>query len=535
MTNNDEELEKLLPRLVLDDTDSRREALADIDEKHTSEAQGINVDYMFYIENLKDSDFSKKSFRIEPLYADIFKKIKEIFTETDDYDLLFIIDYVKKTSIIKASKDLSRESRQEYYNYCVGLADRYIPIISLDIDHKLISIAEKKLLLNQVYMDTKNKIELDCLNGNIENNKIKDLDNKYSNNKTELKKELCNYIMLWIHAYRFLKARQQLLSLNKDVVAFSHRYQGWSKPRQKINDVLDIEFKTNFGYGNSSYFYLLLVYKGVKIYPFMDWINYKYAEASEMEGYSEQFHEKLVHVRVYKGKKIITKEIVIEQYFWDQAFDRLVVACNICEKSSEDFINIYIISALKGLVSALELMIDEDDTILNGKYRDFDFGFTKFAGIEEYMKEVKLMSVKGSMISKTLDFVGDITKLEEIISVSSYINDIESLNKRILPMLEKTIFSCEKIMSYMGKRFDDYEKEIIDIWKNQGLEEYTKKYKAKKLTGKESIIFDELQEKHNKLSELKGKAKQDLDHSRSLLKSIERYIVNIKNYFNTTK
>lgn len=292
MTCSNQEIEKLLPRLLLDDNDSRREALADIDEKYISDAKGINVDYIFYIENLKNTEFSKARFRIEPLYAEIFSEIKKMFDDVELYSVQPIIDFISKTDIPKISKILSVETRQEYFNYCIGLSDRYVPIIPLDISHKLHSTNEKSLLLEQVYLDEKNKIGLDTSTQSEKSEKTDSLQKKYLNNKTELKKELCNYIMLWIHAYRFLKARQQLLSTNKNVVAFSHRYQGWSKPRQKINEVLEIEFKSNFGYGNSSYFYLILVYRGVQIYPFMDWINYKYAEASEMEGYSERFHKR---------------------------------------------------------------------------------------------------------------------------------------------------------------------------------------------------------------------------------------------------
>lgn len=535
MTNIDGEIEKLLPRLLLDSADSRRESIASIEKKHTSEAKGVNVDHIFYIENLKGSVFSKNIFAVEPLYIDLFNEIKNIYPQIESYSLHPIIDLIRKSGVIESSKELSKESRQEYFNYCVGLSDRYIPIIPLDINQKITSIVDMQSHLDKVHLDYKNNIKNELLDKYVEDQRLEKLNKGYLNNSTELKKELCNYTMLWIHAYRFLKARQQLLSMNKNVVAFSHRYQGWSKPRQKINEVLDIEFKTNFGYGNSSYFYLLLIYKGIKIFPYMDWINYKYAAASEMEGYSARFHKKVVEEKVYKGRKVSTERLVIKQEFWEQAFNSLVVACNISERSSEEFIDIYIISALQGLVSALESIIDEEDTILNNKYRDFEFGFTAFDDIKDSMRRVKLMSVKGSMISKTLDFIGEITKLEEIVNVSSYVDDIESLNRRILPMLEKTILSCEEIMSYMDIRFKGFEDEIVDIWKKQGLEEYTKRHKNKSLTVQEGIVFNNLQEKHSRISTLKGKAKQDLDNSRKILKSIEYYIINIKNYFDATK
>jgi len=42
------------------------------------------------------------------------------------------------------------------------------------------------------------------------------------------------------------------------ILAFSHRRVGWSEKPYQIDENFSIEFKTNFGYGNSSYFYTKL-------------------------------------------------------------------------------------------------------------------------------------------------------------------------------------------------------------------------------------------------------------------------------------
>ena len=102
-------------------------------------------------------------------------------------------------------------------------------------------------------------------------------------------------------------------------------------------------------------------------------------------------------------------------------------------------------------------------------------------------------------------------------------------------MLEKSILSYKEVMDYLEERYKNFEKEIIDIWKNQGLEGLTQKNKAQSLSVEESILFQKLQDKHSKISKLKGEAQEDLGNGRRLLKSIERYIINIKTYFNTNK
>lgn len=49
----------------------------------------------------------------------------------------------------------------------------------------------------------------------------------------------------------------------------AHRRVGWKVPEKKLNDHLSVRFDTNFGYGQKSYFYIMLIYKGVEIIPGM--------------------------------------------------------------------------------------------------------------------------------------------------------------------------------------------------------------------------------------------------------------------------
>ena len=71
--------------------------------------------------------------------------------------------------------------------------------------------------------------------------------------KNTVNKDICAYIALWIHAYRFLKSRESCLEDRRNILC-SHRFYGWTKPIYSLDSNFKIEFKTNFGYGDSNYF-----------------------------------------------------------------------------------------------------------------------------------------------------------------------------------------------------------------------------------------------------------------------------------------
>ena len=49
----------------------------------------------------------------------------------------------------------------------------------------------------------------------------------------------------------------------KYILAFSHRRVGWSFPNLQLSNEFEVIFKTNFGYGSSSYFFTNIKYKKI--------------------------------------------------------------------------------------------------------------------------------------------------------------------------------------------------------------------------------------------------------------------------------
>lgn len=528
---NIEDERLLIDNLINNEDDTRIQSIAKISNQHTFNAKGINIDHILYLEQVENKSYKVQEFPIPKLFDEIFTTISDYASNGSTQDFEEIIGFIISSELITASRSLVAQSKSDSFNYCIALSDKYIPIIYINLEQRLNDLLEKKIYLEKVYQDKCTAI----LNAEGKNDiskaeELKDTELKFINNLREIKNELCKYTVLWIHAYRFLEARKQLLN-SRNVIAFSHRYKGWSKPRFKVNNNLSVEFKTNFGYGLSSYFYLLLIFKGVQIFPFMDWINYQFAQVSEMENYSERYHQIVEQKATGKNGTYIKRKMIIEQEFWEEAFKDLEKACNVCEEDPKKFIDGYVLSALNSLVSKLEEVIDSNDEKLNEKYRDFDNGFSIKHIPEEYVKEIVLISVKGALISGTLNFIDQITKLKEFIATERYVKRIEGLNLRLLPLLEDSIPNFQKHIAELASKSNKLKDELIDIWNNQGLKELKQKSKFKKLELPEANELKRLEEEHRSLSGKKNKIDQEVKHISSLLKTIERYVWAIENYF----
>ena len=292
MSNSNIEDERLLiDNLINNEDESRIQTIAKISDQHTFNAKGINIDYILYLEQVENKSYKVQKFPIFKFFDEIFLTVSKYASNRSIQDFEEIVGFIISSELITASRSLVVQSKSDSFNYCIALSDKYIPIIYINLEQRLNNLLEKKIYLEKVYHDRRTTI----LNSEHESetNKtknLKEIEVKFTNSLKEIKSELCKYIVLWIQCYRFLEARKQLLN-SRNVIAFSHRYKGWSKPRFKVNNNLSVEFKTNFGYGLSSYFYLLLIFKGVQIFPFMDWINYQFAQVSEMENYSKRYHQ----------------------------------------------------------------------------------------------------------------------------------------------------------------------------------------------------------------------------------------------------
>ena len=217
---------------------------------------------------------------------------------------------------------------------------------------------------------------------------------------------------LWNKAYSMKKAHEKCFKKNKDIIALSHRNSGWSNPAYKLTENFSLEIKTNFGYGNASYFYIMITYKGIPIVPFTDWIHYGFVNAFEMINF--------------------TKSFPLNDIYWIDAMEYARNACNLSLIDEVKFVKIYLVDECENLISGLkEILISESITVKR---------FRRNHIVNEYIRNhAALMIFRSEKISGTLDFITKLKEYSNIITVNHYIKEIEEINQNFRPTLEKLI------------------------------------------------------------------------------------------------
>ncbi len=202
---------------------------------------------------------------------------------------------------------------------------------------------------------------------------------------------------------------------NDDTVfAFSHQEKGFLDPAFKLGDDFNVIYKTNFGYGMSSYFYTCIQYKGIDIIPYSDLIKFKYANTSKIIKYTRN-HE-------------------LENSSWSEAFDLTKNLFNHSVIKPTTFVNEWIINECKEMVSGLEYLLNKNN--------------------DHEIKERELLEFKGEKISGSLLFLDKIKELTIFSKekITSYIERIKNCNLNIYPLLKSEIITLKEELNELDKQ-----------------------------------------------------------------------------------
>lgn len=515
---------------------------------HTFNAAGVNVDYLLLLKfKSATNSVASAKFVIADLYDDVFKNVSYIHTvgEFGD-DGLDVVRYLDTVDLVQFSEELSNSVKDEYFNYCVDVSDRYQPKIFINMKEQLNIFLKTISFLHQLrsssyfYNASKKKVlDRSSIKDDVELSDELEAEIELSAHESYIaalkviNEDVCAYIILWLHAYRFSQSRIEC-SKNKENIVFSHRYYGWSQPLYSLNKDFQIEFKTNFGYGYSSYFYLVMYYKGIQIFNFLDWVDYGIADLSQMHKYSIKYTDQPLDDEKELGQTNKRNESISNE-LWVQAIEDAKEACNLYLGREDAFIRKHIIDNLDGMVSRLEKIIDTNDIEINKKYRSSEYKFSSYCFSKEEVSKVKSMNVKGYMISGVLGFIDQVLNLEEVISVQSYLERILSLNKRLKPMLESEILRNEEMKRKIESEVKKTKDAMIAIWTvgdgSSSLKDLTSMEKRGGLSPDVEPVFKRLKGEHERLSLKNSHVMQDYDNINKLLKNIARYTFNIEQYF----
>lgn len=438
--------------MLISDLHSKK--FSNIEKSYTFEAEGTNIDYILLVA-LEDNGVSTRSSKIiiDKLHDDIFKKIKEAYENSDfGDDGLRIVNYLRESRIVNISSTIRQQAKNNFFNYCIKLSDRHQPEIDIDIKNNLDMYHSKISKANTLYKDgffyqsEKEKTDFKDTDDNLisienRNQIMNKADELFKKLRESLSKDLCTYIILWLHAYRFLKARQAV-SGKKENILYSHKYRGWSQPRYRLDQDLEIEFNTNFGYGRSSYFHLIIIYKNIHLVNFIDWIDYRVKGVSQIKKYTRRYQRSIA--------KAGAENEFINDDNWEEAIEEADSMCQTYLNDYNEFINNFVLNSLENMISVLEEIIDINIVSgeFNKKHRLFEDTFESklYKDCSPMIANSVVMSVKGSKISGALELISNILELDGFFSINEHISRIKNLNIRMYPLIMKEIKLVPELM-----------------------------------------------------------------------------------------
>lgn len=530
---NDEIIDEILRRLSLIN------GFNEIKTSETYKASGINFDYLLTLKMIQGR-IVLSQFPIAKHFSEIFESVTNILTSDQIASTEILQDFIRNCELIDVSNRLYQETNNEFLNYCIELDSRYLPDIPTLIPNKLINLQDKLSYANQLY--TSGEYEKYCK----KDRRITEQD-IYQEIIKNLNRDFANYILTWIHGYRISMAIRECRS-QEGLIAFSHRYKGWALPEHQVNANFRLNFRTNFGYGRSSHFFILLNYKGVQIFPFMDWLNYQFVEVSQLARYSKMIHEWETVKKLYNSQGKTTtyskEEVVIKQEFWQTAMDYILEAANMAITDENAFITKYIVEPIENLVNELNLLLSDDSESIVLTYPKFNENFELKSLDEEgnlLFKKLYLMDAKAEKISGALQFIDEFRKLTLIIeNPELYVKRVESINQQFRPLLDNYLPQANGLAIKLNDSIQELRLKLASIYQGSdsivGLkimqqeeskmssQDFNKKYPK----------FEEFKKEYKALLESKNKSEQEFKSVTKLVNNIRRYINNMEKYFSNT-
>lgn len=264
--------------------------------------------------------------------------------------------------------------------------------------------------------------------------------------------------------YKYLsQARQYILAwyyyntldrLNNDgsIVLCSLDYKGIRTLEVDISDDLAVSISTNFGFGEASYFFLCLKYKGVLIIPYSHLVKYYFADMRDLVRYTRNY--KPCHSS------------------WDDLFRFIEEAANLLTDDKDAFIKTFILDEIDEMVNGLDSLINDP---LNYLYHSSAFAdglspssFLTVRNIraEEvllyrlYPNEMQL-TVKVEKVTGALAFLDNLKLVTELIpTITGYISKIKKLTKKIVPEIEVTLNNLPQRINELKKTIESESKRL---------------------------------------------------------------------------
>lgn len=250
-------------------------------------------------------------------------------------------------------------------------------------------------------------------------------------------------------AKRFICAYNYTQTLNsvkrmKDVRMYSTDTLGWSDFSYKVTDAISISLGTNFGYGTSSYFHLVVRFNGIEILPYSYITRYYFANIRDLKRYTRRYEA--------------------THDSWNTAFDFVAKTANFANASPRKFLEEWVLNEVKEMVHGLHAILEdprftvEDWINKAGKDTDCDYLTVRNMYADEkkcfsvYPEEMT-MAVQAEKITGALEFLENLSSLAtHIPDIDDFISEIKRMAVCVIPRLDAMVRTLNSKLAELRKQ-----------------------------------------------------------------------------------
>ncbi len=388
------------------------------------EEQGINKDYLLLLVN-NNGYIDTTNISIDKHFEHETIELQNLCKGSED-NIDKIIQFIHAK--------LKPKLPNKVFNYCQELD---LPFQSVHVN---IEDAIKDLIFQRDLIYTNQRLA-------IESEKEYNFEEKFYAFKYDIREK----IELWFQVFDIDFAYEKAKKI-PNMLVYSHRISGWSNPAYKLTNDINLQIKTNFGYGRASYFFSILKFKNIQIIPFSEWIKYQYAKYSDIIRYTKDFSVR-ESIMINGTQRLVN--IKIENSFWIDAISYTQNAANLSLTDENAFIKKYIIDECEEMIHGLE------NIYKNSKLNFYNRSHILYEkrNVHMYNVDIKgyeLIDFRTEKIIGALDFIDKISEYDTIISTKIYRDKIQELTYKFIPNVYTALKNQRKELFWAENDYKDF-------------------------------------------------------------------------------
>lgn len=263
----------------------------------------------------------------------------------------------------------------------------------------------------------------------------------------------------YIHAFDYYRLLE-MISADDSVKMYSTEpvgaYGRLSYMEYQINDDMKFAVKTNFRYGWASHFYLNMIYKGVEMLFYSDYVKYYFASQCEIVDY--------------------TRNYVPKSSNWPVVLKFVAETSNLASADPEQFIRHFVSHEIEEMMAGLRKFMTRRDSVrtLIERMTDYANDDSPYIGLRHISnserEEYKIHPEEMEITFKMEKLSGALKLLESMEvfhgfypGVDAFIEEIRQMNRLIAPELKTLISDVDADIKRLERNIERLESELEDL------------------------------------------------------------------------